>query len=152
MANLEQSSTYGCAPQRKVLLNKRRVSVTDNHGRELDEILSISHDDISEVTYIVESTGLKFYSGINILERLRGIPGELIVELTTRLRNEPWDPIAKDCWADHYSQKDPNGWRDSFKNGCGSEVPHDRIPGGVKDRPGPSFYRGTPRLSSEGIE
>jgi len=107
----------------------------------VSELLGIPHDQLSEVTYRLNTTEVPFNSGVNILERLREIPQERITQLVSKVRVEPWDPLAKDCWSDHYSQKDPNGWSDKFRNQCGSEVSLDRIPGLSLDRLGPGFER-----------
>jgi hypothetical protein len=109
---------------------------------QLDELLSIPHDDLAEVTYVLDSQDVEFFSGVSILERIRAIPERRIVQLSTTLRTQPWDPLAKDCFGDHYSQKDPSGWRDSFRNQCGIEVTLDRIPSRAVVRPGPGFFRG----------
>ena len=113
----------------------------DPHA-QLEELLSLPHDELAEVTYVLDSTEVEFFSGVNILDRIRAIPESRIVELSTKLRTQPWDPLAKDCFGDHYSQKDPGGWRDSFRNQCGVEVALDRIPARIPERPGPGFFKG----------
>jgi hypothetical protein len=107
---------------------------------ELDELLSIPHEDYAEIIYTLDAPEVELQPEVNILERLKAIPADRVIELSSKLRLQSWDPRA-DCWSDHYAQKDPNGWSDKFRNQCGVEVSFDRIPGRALDRPGPGFER-----------
>ena len=101
----------------------------------IKELLSLPRERLSEVTYTLSEAQLEKRPGVDILSRIQEIPPELIARLSTYLRDN-FDPMA-DGWSDHYSLKDPNGWRDSWKDKQGFEIPLDR----VSDRflRGPSF-------------
>ena len=82
--------------------------------REINELLDIPREKLSEVTFTLRDPEIETEPGTDILERIRSVPHERFTQLSTVLRDVV-DPFA-DGWSDHYSQKDPNGWRDSWKD------------------------------------
>ena len=106
--------------------------------REINELLDIPREKLSEVTFTLRDPEIETEPGTDILERIRSVPHERFTQLSTVLRDVV-DPFA-DGWSDHYSQKDPNGWRDSWKDKKGIEIPLDRTPPTFRaELRGPSF-------------
>jgi hypothetical protein len=114
--------------------------VTTNEPDPTDELLAVPRAEFTEVTYELSETPIGRAAGVDIIGLIREIPRERIMALSSKLRLGDIDPRANG-WSDHYSQSTDGGWRDSWKDQKGLEIPVERIPGIAIERQGPGFER-----------
>src|SRR4051794_6587168 len=102
--------------------------MTEPNRAELRDITSIPREDFVELSYTLPEPQ-EYQAGVDIFARIREIPEERIVQLSSRLRVGAFDVMA-DGWSDHFSQKIDGSWRDSWKDQKQFEIALDRIPRG----------------------